>query len=273
MAAKTPIEWTEATWNVLVGCSIISLGCIYCYAMALARRLKGIALAKIAKGKNPGRLRHYIDVIGDDGRWNGNVVFVPEAPEDPIRWKRPQMIFVNSMSDLFHESIPVADIRRICMVMAEANHHTYQVLTKRAARMRELLCGELRDFACLKHMWWGTSVENRRHGFPRIEALRETPAEVRFLSVEPLLEDLGPLDLNGIHWVIVGGESGPSARTMEADWVRSVCDQCQAQGVSFFFKQWGGRRKKASGRILDGRTWDEMPRTGLPVIEPPDCSC
>jgi protein gp37 len=236
--------------------------------MAMARRLKGVALAKLARGQNPGRLRHYIKVIGADGRWNGEMVLVPEALGDPVRWRRPQTIFVNSMSDLFHENLSAEDIRKVCAVMAQANHHTYQVLTKRPERMRELLSGSLREFAERPHVWWGTSVDNRRHGLPRIEHLRRTPAEVRFLSVEPLLEELGPLDLAGIHWVIAGGESGVCARPMEAAWVRSVRDQCQAAGVPFFFKQWGGRNKKSAGRMLDGRTWDEMPaRTPVPLVQ------
>jgi protein gp37 len=238
--------------------------------MAMARRLKGVALAKIERGEDPGRLRYYIEVIGDDGRWNGKMVLVPEALDDPVRWRRPQTVFVNSMSDLFHENLAEDDIRKVCAVMARAAHHTYQVLTKRADRMHQLLAGPLREFAELPHVWWGTSVENVRHGLPRVEHLRRTPATVRFLSVEPLLEDLGVIDLTGIHWVIAGGESGAGARPMEAAWVRSVRDQCQAAGVPFFFKQWGGRNKKAAGRSLDGRTWDEMPgRMPLPVMQQP----
>jgi protein gp37 len=163
------------------------------------------------------------------------------------------------MSDLFHENLAVEDIGKVCEVMAKADWHVFQCLTKRADRLRELLCGPLREFAELPHIWWGTSVENRRHGLPRIEHLRQAPAAVRFLSVEPLLEDLGPLDLTGIHWVIVGGESGTRARPMEADWARAIRDQCVQGGVSFFFKQYSGRNVKAAGRELDGVTWDEMP--------------
>jgi protein gp37 len=228
--------------------------------MSMARRLKAMALADLAADKDPGRKRHYIDVIGPDGRWNGNLVLVPEALSDPLGWKTPQLVFVNSMSDLFHENLPAEDIRKVCEVMAKANWHTYQILTKHADRLRELLSGPLREFAELPNVWWGTSVENKRHGLPRVEHLRQAPAAVRFLSVEPLLEDLGPLDLTGIDWVIVGGESGPRARAIEADWVRSVRDQCVAAGVKFFFKQWSGRNVKAAGRELDGVTWDEMPR-------------
>jgi protein gp37 len=268
MSTNSTIEWTGLTWNPIQGCSICSPGCHHCYAMTMARRLKGVALAKLARGEEPGRFRYYTDVIGDDGRWNGKMVLVPEALAEPLEWRDPQIIFVNSMSDVFHENLPMEDIRKVCEVMARAGHHTFQVLTKRAARMRDLLSGALREFAELPNVWWGTSVENNRHGLPRIEHLRQTPAKVRFLSVEPLLEDLGPLDLTGIHWVIAGGESGAGARPMEPDWVRSVRDQCQAQGVAFFFKQWGGRNKKAAGRVLDGRTWDEMPtRTALPLFD------
>ena len=259
MAANSSIEWTNRTWNPLVGCSRISPGCLNCYAMLMAMRLKAMALADIAAGRDPGRKRHYTQVIGDDGRWNGKVVLVPEALEDPFRRTAPQMVFVNSMSDLFHENLPVQDIRRVMELMAKANHHTYQVLTKRADRLHELLSGPLREFAELPNIWWGTSVENIRHGLPRVEHLRRTPAAVRFLSIEPLLEDLGPIDLTGIRWVIVGGESGTRARPMDAAWVRRVRDQCVEAGVKFFFKQWGGRNKKAAGRELDGRTWGEMP--------------
>jgi protein gp37 len=265
MSSQTSIEWTERTWNPVQGCSIISPGCHHCYAMSMARRLKAMALADIAAGKQPGRKRHYIDVIGPDGRWNGNLVLVPEAVADPLGWKTPQLIFVNSMSDLFHENLPAEAIRQVCEVMAKADWHTYQVLTKRADRLREQLSGPLREFAELPNVWWGTSVENKRHGLPRVEHLRQTPAAVRFLSVEPLVEDLGPLDLTGIHWVIVGGESGPAARPMEEAWVRSIRDQCREQRVPFFFKQWGGRNKKAAGRTLDGRTYDEFP----PGVERP----
>lgn len=259
MATNSAIEWTDTTWNPLCGCSVHSPGCHNCYAMLMAMRLKAMALAELNAGKNPGRKRHYTEVIGDDGRWNGRVVFVPEALDDPSSWKAPRRVFVNSMSDLFHETVSVEDIRRISTVMARVDRHTYQVLTKRADRLRELLSGPLEEYARLPHVWWGTSVENRRHGLPRIEHLRQTPATVRFLSIEPLLEDLGQVDLTGIHWVIVGGESGPRARPMQADWVRSLRDQCAAAGIPFFFKQWGGRDKKATGRELDGRTWDEMP--------------
>jgi protein gp37 len=261
----TSIEWTDETWNPTYGCSIISPGCHHCYAMSMARRQTKMVPALVAKGKDPGKSRHYLEVIGDDGRWNGNMVLAPEALDQPRGWRKPRMIFVNSMSDLFHENLPVDDVRQICQVMAEVSRHTYQVLTKRAERMRELLSGPLREFAMLPHVWWGVSVENQRHGLPRIEHLRQTPASKRFLSVEPLLEDLGSFDLTGIHWVIVGGESDHGARPMEEAWVRSVMEPCQSAGVPFFFKQWGGVQKKKAGRLLDGRTWDEMPSRREPV--------
>jgi protein gp37 len=265
VSANSTIEWTKRTWNPILGCSIISPGCHNCYAMTMARRLKAMALADLAAGKEPGRKRHYIDVIAPDGRWDGKLVLVPEALADPLGWTTPQTVFVNSMSDLFHENLAVEDIRKVCELMAKADWHVYQVLTKRADRLRDLLSGSLREFAELRHVWWGTSVENRRHGLPRIDHLRAAPAAVRFLSVEPLLEDLGEIDLTGMNWVIVGGESGPGARPMERDWVVNVRDRCRAARVPFFFKQWGGRNKKATGRELDGRTWDEMPE----VVERP----
>lgn len=169
------------------------------------------------------------------------------------------MIFVNSMSDLFHKDVSDDYILDVCRIMKEANQHTYQVLTKRSERMRDLLGTKLRDYACLSHIWWGVSVEDRKHGLPRVDHLREAPARVRWLSVEPLLEDIGLVNLEGIHWVVVGGESGPGARPLAADWVRCIRDQCIVARVPFFFKQWGGVRKGKAGRLLDGRTYDEMP--------------
>jgi protein gp37 len=254
MATNSSIEWTEKTWNPVLGCSIISPGCHHCYAMAMARRLKGVALARLARGEDPGRLRYYAEVIGEDGRWNGRLVLVPEALHDPRRWKRAAVIFTNSMSDLFHEHLPVSDIRQVCEAMARASHHTYQVLTKRAERMADLLTGELREYAELAHIWWGVSVENRRHGLPRVEHLRRVPAGgVRFLSVEPLLEDLGELSLEEIHWVIAGAESGPCARPMDEQWVRPLRDACQAAEVPFFYKQKAEGGRKVPLPVLDGR--------------------
>lgn len=248
MSERSEIEWTDATWNPVRGCTKISPGCAHCYAETFAERFRGV----------PGHPYEQ----GFDLR------LVPEKLAEPLRWKTPKRIFVNSMSDLFHKDVPDEFILRVARVMEEVARHTYQVLTKRSERMRDLLTGALRFAADLPHVWWGVSVENRRHGLPRVEHLRSAPASVRFLSVEPLLEDLGELDLTGIDWVIAGGESGHGARAVNAEWVRSIRDQCVRQGVAFFFKQWGGTNKKKAGRELGGRTWDEMPtRVPLTVLE------
>ncbi len=241
MSDRSLIEWTDATWNPVRGCTKISPGCKHCYAETFAERFRGTPDHPYEQGFDP-RL-------------------VPEKIEQPLAWKAPRRIFVNSMSDLFHEAVPDEYIEKIVRVMERAPWHTYQVLTKRASRMRNLLSNRLRFAATLDYIWWGVSVENREYGLPRVHDLQATPARVRFLSVEPLLEDLGRLPLKGISWVIVGGESGRGARPMEADWVRSIRGQCTKAGVPFFFKQWGGVRKKAAGRSLDGRTWNQMPQT------------
>ena len=246
MSDHSSIEWTDATLNPVRGCTKISPGCAHCYAETFAERFRGV----------PGNAYEQ----GFDLR------LVPEKLSDPLRWPRPKMIFVNSMSDLFHEGVPDDYIAAFARVMRLATWHTYQVLTKRSERMRDLLQTRLRDAADLPHVWWGVSVENRKHGLPRIEHLRESPARVRFLSIEPLLEDLGELDLAGIAWVIVGGESGVGARPMDERWVVSIRDQCRAAGVPFFFKQWGGVRKKRYGRVLQRRTYDEMPERIEPAV-------
>lgn len=243
MASLTKIEWTDATWNPVRGCKKISPGCKNCYAMTFAERFRGVK--------------------GHPYEQGFDLRLVPEKLGDPLKWREPRMIFVNSMSDLFQDEISTAFVRKVADVMLKAGWHTFQVLTKRADRMRALLNHELYDAATRAHIWWGVSVENRKHGVPRIELLRDSPATVRFLSVEPLLEDLGRLDLTGIHWVIVGGESGRHARPMKADWVRNVRDQCLEAGIPFFFKQWGGVRKAAAGRLLEGKTYDEYPRFQL----------
>ncbi|MGC1645999.1 MAG: phage Gp37/Gp68 family protein [Candidatus Sulfotelmatobacter sp.] len=239
MAERSSIEWTDATWNPVRGCTKISPGCKHCYAETFAERFRGV------KGHPYGQ--------GFDLR------LVPEKLEEPLRWRAPRRVFVNSMSDLFHEKVPENYIAAVAEVMVRADWHTYQVLTKRSARMRDLLKDRLRFASSQKHIWWGVSVEDKRNGLPRVEHLQSAPARVRFLSVEPLLEDLGALDLTGIHWVIVGGESGFGARPMKREWVISVRRQCRQQDVPFFFKQWGGVRKSRNGRKLDGRTYDEMP--------------
>jgi protein gp37 len=248
MADKSKIEWTDATWNPVRGCTKISPGCAHCYAETFAERFRGVP--------------------GHPYEQGFDLKLVPEKLVDPLRWTRARMIFVNSMSDLFHKDVSDAYVGMVAEVMRSANWHTYQVLTKRSERLAQMLQTDLREHAQERHIWWGVSVENRRHGLPRIDHLREAPAAVRFLSVEPLLEDLGTIDLTGISWVIVGGESGHGARPMQADWVRSIRDQCEAAGVSFFFKQWGGVHKSLSGRDLDGRTYDAMPARSPHSIAP-----
>jgi protein gp37 len=215
MSDHSSIEWTDATWNPVRGCTKITAGCAHCYAETFAERFRGV----------PGHPYEQ----GFDLR------FVPEKLAQPLEWRTARMIFVNSMSDLFHEDVPESYIDKVARVMQLASWHTYQVLTKRSERMRDLLSTRLRHVAGEPHIWWGVSVENRRQGLPRIEHLRDAPAAVRFLSVEPLLESLGPIDLTGIHWVIVGGESGPGARPLEEAWVLEIQEQCRDANVPFFF--------------------------------------
>ncbi len=241
MSTNSKIEWTDATWNPVRGCSKVSPGCKHCYAETFAERFRGVK--------------------GHPFEFGFDLRLVPEKLGDPIRWSTPRKIFVNSMSDLFHEDVSDEFIENICRVMLAANWHTYQVLTKRADRMSRLLQTKLRSAALAPHIWWGVSVENKNHGLPRIDLLRKARPTVAFLSVEPLLEELGLINLRGIHWVIVGGESGPGARPIEISWVRSIRAQCRAQKVPFFFKQWGGVRKAATGRTLDGRIYDEYPES------------
>lgn len=244
MTTISKIEWTEQTWNPTVGCTKISPGCKHCYAETMSKRLTA---------------------MGTPGYENGfALTLLPERLNDPIKRKKPTVYFVNSMSDLFHERVPDAYIDRVFEVIAQTPHHTYQILTKRAARMARYF----RTRSVPTNAWLGVSVEDRKYGVPRIDYLRKVPATIRFLSVEPLLADVGELNLKDIHWVIVGGESGPKARPMKTEWAEAVREQCQEQGVAFFFKQWGGwgadgkkRAKAANGRELNGRTWDEMPVT------------
>jgi protein gp37 len=246
MSENSSIEWTDATWNPVRGCTKISPGCTHCYAETFAERFRGV----------PGHPYEQ----GFDLR------LVPGKLTEPLVWSKSKMVFVNSMSDLFHKDVPSHYIESVARVMRAADWHTYQVLTKRAESMRDSLNGPLRFAAELSHIWWGVSVEDRKYGLPRIDALREAPAQLRFLSVEPLLEDLGDVDLTGIHWVIVGGESGRGARKMEREWVLRLRDQCAEMQVPFFFKQWGGVRKSVAGRAIDGRTYDEKPaRAEKPV--------
>jgi protein gp37 len=244
MATTSKIEWTEQTWNPIVGCTKISAGCKNCYAETLAKRLRA---------------------MGTPGYENGfALTLLPHRLNEPLQRKKPTVYFVNSMSDLFHEKVPDSYIESIVDVMQRTPQHAYQVLTKRGARMARFF----RNRPVPENVWLGVSVENQRHGVPRIDHLRTIAAKIRFLSVEPLLEDVGPLDLTDIHWVIVGGESGPKARPMAPEWADAVRKQCQSQNVAFFFKQWGGwgadgkrRAKSKNGRLLNGRTWDEMPAT------------
>ncbi len=252
MSSNSNIEWTDATWNPVRGCTKISDGCKHCYAETFAERFRGVKRHPYQQGFD---LR-----------------LVTEKLAEPLRWRNPKMIFVNSMSDLFHENVPEDYVVAVAKVMVAAMWHTYQVLTKRSDRLRELLKTSLRFAANQEHIWWGVSVENRKYGLPRIENLQNTDAAMRFLSVEPLLEDLGRFDLSGIDWVIVGGESGTGARPMKKEWVVSVRDRCRREGVPFFFKQWGGFRKSEAGRKLDGKTYDEFPqRVQHPILTAQEC--
>lgn len=239
MSQNSKIEWTDATWNPVRGCTKISPGCAHCYAETFAERFRGVA--------------------GHPYEFGFDLRLVPHKLTEPLRWRTPRMIFVNSMSDLFHESVPDSYIVDVARVMLAANWHTFQVLTKRAERLRDLLENQLRFVGGQEHIWWGVSVENRKHGVPRIGHLQNAKAAVRFLSIEPLLEDVGPISLRGISWVIVGGESGAGARPMNREWVINIRHQCSEAKVPFFFKQWGGVQKSRNGRSLDGRTYDELP--------------
>jgi len=239
MSDHSKIEWTDATWNPVRGCTKVSPGCKHCYAETFAERFRGVPGHPFERGFD---LR-----------------LVPEKLMEPFKWTSSKRVFVNSMSDLFHPKIPENYIARVVEVMLAANWHTYQVLTKRPERMQGLLRRSLKCAAKAKHIWWGVSVENRKHGLPRIDALRRSRANMKFVSCEPLLESLGKFSLKGIDWVIVGGESGPGARPMSKAWVLEIQEHCAQAGVPFFFKQWGGVQKSRYGRLLDGRTHDELP--------------
>ena len=241
MSEHSKIEWTEATWNPIRGCLKISPGCKHCYAETFAERFRGVPGHPYEQGFDP-RL-------------------VPGKLLEPLLWASPRTVFVNSMSDLFQDAVPDEYILAVAEVMLNTPWHTYQILTKRASRLQSLLSTKLR--AAANHIWWGVSVEDREYGVPRIEYLRATPASVRFLSVEPLLEDLGAINLSGIHWVIAGGESGPGARPMRKEWVEAIREQCWESNALFFFKQWGGVQKAKYGRTLNGRTYDNPPRFEL----------
>jgi len=243
MSTATAIEWTEVTWNPTTGCDRISPGCDHCYALALAGRLKAMGSAKYQ--------------LDGDPRTSGpgfGLTVHPGALDIPRRWREPRMIFVNSMSDLFHAQVPISFVRDVLVVIADTPHHTYQLLTKRARRLRRLAG----DLEWPPNLWVGVSVEHAQ-ALDRVEDLRQVPAAVRFLSCEPMLGPLGEIDLQGIDWVIAGGESGRRARPVDPAWIRQVRDHTTAAGVPFFFKQWGGRTARSGGRLLDGRTWDEYP--------------
>lgn len=245
MSDHSKIEWTDATWNPVRGCTKISPGCKHCYAETFAERFRGV----------PGHPYEQ----GFDLR------LVPDKLLEPLKWAKPKMVFVNSMSDLFQDGVDDEYIEFCAKVMVAAHWHTFQVLTKRSERMRDLLQTKLQFAAQCQHIWWGVSVEDRKFGLPRIDHLRTARPHTAFLSIEPLLEDLGPLDLTHIHWVIVGGESGHGARPLHRDWVISLRDQCRRAKVPFFFKQWGGVQKSKFGRTLDGQTYDGMPARRHPV--------
>jgi protein gp37 len=239
MSDRSKIEWTDATWNPVRGCTKISPGCKHCYAETFAERFRGVPGHPYERGFDPRP--------------------IPDKLTEPFRWGSPRTIFANSMSDLFQDAISDDFIELAAHIMIAASWHTFQVLTKRAERLRYLLSDRLRFAASASHIWWGVSVEDHEYGFPRIDHLRAAPAAVRFLSVEPLLEDVSDINLEGIHWVIVGGESGPGARKMEKAWVRAVRDRCAEADVPFFFKQWGGVQKGKAGRELDHKFHDDFP--------------
>ena len=239
MAHGSSIEWTESTWNPVTGCTKVSPGCKRCYAERMAIRLKAMGQPNYARGFE--------------------VALHERVLELPLTWKKPQTVFVNSMSDIFHEQVPEDFIRRVLDVMRRASWHTFQVLTKRAERLETL--GQSLDWPT--NVWMGVSVETRKY-LSRIDRLRRTPARVKFISFEPLLEGLGVMNLTGVDWAIVGGESGPGARAIDKAWVVEIREQCLAAGVPFFFKQWGGINKKKAGRLLDGRTWNGLPKVLVP---------
>lgn len=263
MAQNSTIEWTDTTWNPVVGCRKVSAGCKFCYAERMSARLASMAESAERKpgGPGAGRKANYKKVVGKNRRWTGGIELVESALSDPQTWRSPRTVFVNSMSDLFHEDVPLEFIQRVFDVMKAQPQHVFQVLTKRPERTAALSA----DLSWAPNIWMGTSVEDQRV-VERIDDLRKVAAEVRFLSLEPLLGPLTGLNLDGIHWVIVGGESGPKARPMKTEWVESIRDHCLEAEVPFFFKQWGGKNKKAAGRLLEGKTWNQMPEAGLERI-------
>lgn len=249
MAGLSDIEWTDATWNPVAGCLMISPGCTNCYAMRMAARLQSM--------DHPS-YRGTVRNSGGRPVWTGRVNLVETALGIPIHWKKPRKIFVNSMSDLFQDGVPAEFIQRVWQTMMKADHHIYQILTKRPDNMKRIV--DALDLKPASHVWLGTSVESEKY-VDRIELLKSIPAGIRFVSFEPLLGAIGTVDLGGIHWAIVGGESGPAARPMDQSWVGEIKQQCRKSGTAFFFKQWGGTNKKSTGRTYKGQTWDEFPQT------------
>jgi protein gp37 len=243
--SESSIEWTDATWNPVAGCSVLTAGCTNCYAMRMAARLESMGTPKY-RGLTRKSGQRYV--------WTGKVALDEAALRAPLTWRKPRLIFVNSMSDLFQDAVSVAFIRRVWATMEATPHHTYQILTKRPERMAALS----EYLPLLQNVWLGTSVENA-DVLKRIDHLRDTRAAVRFVSFEPLIGSVADADLTGIHWAIVGGESGPRARPISEDWIDEIYEQCEATGAAFFFKQWGGRNKKAAGRNYRGQTWDALP--------------
>lgn len=247
--AETSIEWTDATWNPVAGCSILSPGCTNCYAMRMAARLEAMGTAKYRKLTRKS---------GNRAVWTGKIALDRRTLEVPKTWKKPRQIFVNSMSDLFHDDVPPEFVRAVWQTMEETPRHTYQVLTKRPERMADITAA----LPLLSNVWLGTSVESSDY-LGRIDDLRRVRSVVRFISFEPLLGSVRSANLTNIHWAIVGGESGPRARPMDQTWVHEVEEACRMFGTAFFFKQWGGKNKKAAGRVLNGRTYDEMPLVSI----------
>jgi protein gp37 len=245
--AESSIEWTDATWNPVAGCTVLTAGCTNCYAMRMAARLDAMGVAKYK-----GLTRR----SGGRSVWTGKVRTDLKSLEIPKAWSKPRKVFVNSMSDLFHEDVPASFIQRVWGVMNDTPRHTYQILTKRPDRMADLLSKE--PFEVLPNVWLGTSVEDGRV-LHRLDEIRRVPAAVRFVSLEPLIGSVAEGDLTNIHWAIVGGESGPRARLMKSDWVEEIQDMCVRSGTAFFFKQWGGTRPKSGGRMLNGREWNQYP--------------
>ena len=245
--ADTSIEWTDATWNPVAGCTVMTAGCTNCYAMRMAARLEAMGVGKYEAltRKSGGRVV-----------WTGQVRLDERSLETQLSWSNPRKVFVNSMSDLFHDGVPAEFIHRVWNVMQSTPRHTYQILTKRPDRMAKILRGP--EFTTLPNVWLGTSVEDGRV-LDRLDAIRAVPAAIRFVSMEPLIGSVAAGDLRGIHWAIVGGESGPRARAMKPEWVDEIEAMCRRSGAAFFFKQWGGKNKKATGRLFRGRTYDEMP--------------